>query len=481
VNRLRNRLILIFLAATLAPLAATVWLTNSLIEQTVNPSSTGQLDSLSTAIDRLDSLSTAIRPLMQEFYQHAKDDLRQRAHSGEAKPQRYTPANRAGWPENVKAFAEAGDKEQFAHAGQQGNRVDYLVRHGDEVWVYSASLGSVATERLRSQIAEARAVVDRARAHDLRRGLKLTYIVLAASFWLISLAALVYLANLISRPIQRLTAGLTELAAGDLSARVPEQRDDEVGRAILAFNDMADKLQETTERLVYLRQLASWQTLARKMAHEVKNSLTPIRLTVEEMLARYDDADRGFMVQATQIVVDEIETLEKRIRAFSQFATEPPVEKAPLDVNSILQERIAFLSTAHPEVAYDCRLSGQVPPVMADQDLLKGILTNLLENAAEAAGQGGHILGVTAAEKGRVAIEVHDSGPGLSEQARSSLFQPTISFKKRGMGLGLSIARKSALLSGGDIVLVKGELGGAGFRVLLPVATNGFQTRPDRG
>ena len=72
---------------------------------------------------------------------------------------------------------------------------------------------------------------------------------------------------------------------------------------------------------------------------------------------------------------------------------------------------------------------------------------------------------------------MHDSGPGLSEQARGSLFEPTISFKKRGMGLGLSIARKSALLSGGDIVLVKGELGGAAFRVLLPRATNGIQAQ----
>jgi nitrogen fixation/metabolism regulation signal transduction histidine kinase len=217
------------------------------------------------------------------------------------------------------------------------------------------------------------------------------------------------------------------------------------------------------------------------MAHEVKNSLTPIRLTVEEMLVRYDDADRGFMEQATQIVVDEIETLERRIRAFSQFATEPPVQPGEIDVNGLLQERIAFLKTAHPEVAYDCRLAESTPPVVADQDLLKGILTNLLENAAEAAGEGGRILGVTAADGGRVAIEVHDSGPGLSEQARSSLFQPTISFKKRGMGLGLSIARKSALLNGGDIVVVKGELGGAGFRVLLPVATHGIQTHPDRG
>src|ERR1041384_2500208 len=93
---------------------------------------------------------------------------------------------------------------------------------------------------------------------------------------------------------------------------------------------MAEKLHESTERLVYLRQLASWQTLARKMAHEVKNSLTPIRLTVEEMLVRYEEADTNFMTQATQIVVDEIETLERRIRAFSQFAAEPPECGAPV-------------------------------------------------------------------------------------------------------------------------------------------------------
>jgi len=95
---------------------------------------------------------------------------------------------------------------------------------------------------------------------------------------------------------------------------------------------------------------------------------------------------------------------------------------------------------------------------------------NLLENAADAAGDGGRILARVQALDDRVAIEVHDSGPGLSDLARKTLFQPTISFKKRGMGLGLSIARKSALLSGGDILPIAGELGGAGFRVLLPVA-----------
>jgi nitrogen fixation/metabolism regulation signal transduction histidine kinase len=471
MNRLRNKLVLIFLAATLVPLVATIWFTASLLEPT----------GLIRATAEVDALSKSLLHTSQEFYHRACDDLKRDAQSGALMPVKYASAFRSTWPASIRAFAESAEAEHFLPSGNEGDQLLYLVRHGDDIWTYSESLNGVATERLKRQIGLARDLADATQERDLRRGFRLTYILLATSFWLISLVLLVYMAHRVSRPIQQLTAGLSRLASGDLAARVAEPGDDETGRAIQAFNDMAGKLQESTERLVYLRQLASWQTLARKMAHEVKNSLTPIRLTVEEMMARYNEADRAFVEQAAQIVVDEIETLERRIRAFSQFAAEPPVQPGELDVNSLLQERIAFLRSAHPEVAYDCRLSRAVPHVLADQDLIKGILTNLLENAAEAAGEGGRILGVTEEQQGRVAIEVHDSGPGLSEQARACLFQPTISFKRRGMGLGLSIARKSALLSGGDIELVKGELGGAGFRVLLPVATNALQTIADRG
>jgi two-component system sensor kinase FixL len=132
-------------------------------------------------------------------------------------------------------------------------------------------------------------------------------------------------------------------------------------------------------------------------------------------------------------------------------------------------------------LTYELRLDSGQPTALADQDLVKGILTNLLENAAEAAGEGGRVLGITAVNNGNALVEVHDSGPGLSEQIRQSLFQPSISFKKGGMGLGLSISRKGALLTGGDIVVVKGELGGAAFRVLLPIESNGNQAHPDRG
>jgi nitrogen fixation/metabolism regulation signal transduction histidine kinase len=235
---------------------------------------------------------------------------------------------------------------------------------------------------------------------------------------------------------------------------------------------MADELRAQRDRLVYLTQMSSWQTLARKTAHELKNSLTPIRLTVEEMLARQAPADRAFMEQAAQIVISEIEALERWVRAFSEFASDPPVAPARLDLNALVQERVSLLQLSHPETSYQFRLDGHEPCVYASPDLVRSILTNLLENAAEAAGRGGSVLTLTRREANTVVVEIHDSGPGLSPEAAATLFEPSITFKKHGMGLGLSIARKNALVSGGDVTVVAGELPGAAFRVTLPRATD---------
>ena len=279
-----------------------------------------------------------------------------------------------------------------------------------------------------------------------------------------------FIAHRISRPIQQLTAGLTDFAGGDWDRRLETGRDDEVGRAVGAFNHMAEQLRQNRERLVYLTQVSSWQSLARKTAHELKNSLTPIRLTVEEMLARQPPADRVFMNQAVQIVVDEIDTLERRVRAFSEFSSEPPVTLEVLDVNALVTDRLSLLRPTYPETTYSLRVDENSPHVRAGADLVKGILTNLLRNAGEAAGPGGRVLTVTRSRDELVEVEVHDSGPGITEEASRTLFEPTITFKKHGMGLGLSIARKNALLSGGDLTVVGGELGGAGFKVVLPAA-----------
>jgi nitrogen fixation/metabolism regulation signal transduction histidine kinase len=287
---------------------------------------------------------------------------------------------------------------------------------------------------------------------------------------------MMFLAARISRPIRQLTQGLGRVAAGDLSTRVPLREPggshDEIGDALVAFNHMAAQSEHARERLIQVTRVASWQALARKMAHEVKNSLTPIRLTVEEMVSR-NGAQDPFMEQAAQIVTEEVTGLEKRVRAFSEFAAEPPVAPEALDVNSMVEERVGFLKAAHPGVAYELALEVTRPRAMADRDLVKGVLTNLLENAAQAAGTIGRVRARTVTENGSLRIDVEDSGPGLSAQAKSSLFEPTISFKKGGMGLGLSIARRSAVLCGGDLETFEGELGGAGFRLTLPLVTHG--------
>ncbi len=466
---LRTRLALVFIAATLVPLGPTIWLTTNLFERSLAP------------VDQLDSVSRALEITGRQYYQQASERLKVDAQAGRVAAHVYSGAN---LPDAVREFRDSNEHERFAIAGDGGSELRYLVRGGpddpDSVSVWERPLG-IRMDDLSSQYREARDTVTR----DLRRGYFLTWGLLVTLVWLVSLTLVWLVATRFSRPIVKLTEALRALAAGDFRIRVPNDRTDEIGLATQAFNRTATELEQSRDRLVYLTQLASWQVLARKMAHEVKNSLTPIRLTVEEMVARESapagDARRAFLEQAADIVVDEIESLERRIRAFSEFSSEPPVCPEPLDVAAIVEERIAFLKTAHPEVGYLVEAAASTPSAVADQDLVKGILVNLLENAAEAAGEGGRILTRVAQMDDRVAIEVHDSGPGLSDLARKSLFQPTISFKKRGMGLGLSIARKSALLSGGDILPIAGELGGAGFRVLLPMGEDyGHAAHPGR-
>jgi two-component system nitrogen regulation sensor histidine kinase NtrY len=455
MNRLRTRLIAVFLLATLLPLGLTLWTSLSLLERSLQLAPVNELDAMSKSLEKTG----------RELYRQARESLRRDAAEGRIQPVEPAPAD-------AQAFRERGLDEEFVLAGSNGDRLDYYVAEKDQVRMYSRQLG-VPLGDLTRQFGDARQTVERSGTRDLRRGFRGALLLVAASLWLAALAALVFLAARISRPIRQLTQGLERVASGDLATRLPEMGSGEIAAAMQAFNRMASQLQQAQERLIQVTRVASWQALARKMAHEVKNSLTPIRLTMEEIVSRQGAADGVFLDQAAQIVADEVNTLEKRVRAFSEFSAEPPVLPEEIDVNALVEERISFLKTAHPDVIYQLNLAADRPKAVADPDLIKGVLTNLLENAAEAARPGGVVMARTTSSGSQLNIEVHDSGPGLSLQAQSSLFEPTISFKKGGMGLGLSIARRSALLCGGDIQTLHGELGGAAFRVILAAVRNG--------
>jgi two-component system nitrogen regulation sensor histidine kinase NtrY len=467
MHSLRTRLIAAFLVSTLVPLTATIAITMTLLERSLGYATTEELDGLSRTLEET----------VRQFYQRERETLRQDAAIGRAAPTMYAVSTITTWPEDVRAFWESAEPERFGLAGPDGDRLDFMRRAPQAVEVYTRDLAGIHMQELSTKLRQAREVVGSLEARDLRRGFTLTLLLLVAVVWLISLAPLLFIAHRISKPIRQLTAGLSDFASGDWDRRIESTRTDEVGTAVDAFNHMAEQLRRSRERLVYLTRMSSWQSLARKTAHELKNSLTPIRLTVEEMVARQPQADRQFMQEAAQIVISEIETLERRVRAFSEFAREPPVNPEAFELNALVTERVSLLKPAHPSTTYRFKLDVRGPRVHAGADLVKGILTNLLENAADAAGPSGSILTVTQLQGDQAVVEVHDSGPGIGEEASRTLFEPTITFKKHGMGLGLSIARKNALLLGGDVTLVKGELGGAGFRVTLPAAQDSPSSR----
>jgi two-component system, NtrC family, nitrogen regulation sensor histidine kinase NtrY len=456
--KLRHKLILVFLAATIAPTAVILWMSVALIKHSLSY----------VNVDDLDAISKSLQGVALDYYHQARRELKEDAASGSIQPERFSASSISTKQEYLQQFWQSKEPERFELAQPDGDRLLFLVRRGSEIWVYSRNLTGVRMEELTRQYKRARAQVENIQQRDLQRGFTYTLFFLTIIVWLLALAALLYLANRISRPIQELTAGLHRLSEGDFDTRLSSRQEDEVGRAVQAFNQTADRLRQNRDRLVYLTQVASWQMLARKMAHELKNSLTPIRLTVEEILARSPAGERAFLEQASQVVIGEVESLERRVRAFSEFAAEPPLNPSHLDLSAILEERIHFLEVAYTDVKYQFERKEPTLEGWADADQVKGILTNLLENAAEAAGPGGIVRAIAYNDHSKVVIEVHDSGPGLSEEARRSLFKPTISFKQRGMGLGLSISRKNALLAGGDLLAIDGSLGGAGFRLVVP-------------
>lgn len=463
VDRLRTKLVLVFLAATVVPLAGTLWVSSALMSSSLAFVSTGDVATLAGSLERVG----------REYYRQARQQLRSDAASGRLDARRFEASSRDTWPAALREFWDSADQERFTLSEPDGDRLQYAVRRGQEAWVYTRPLDGVRLGAITREIGQARARAGDLRRRDLPRGFTQLLVLASVLAWAISLAVVVFMAVRISGPIQQLTRGLGELAAGRFDSRLTAGGRDEVGVALAAFNDTAGRLQRNRDRLLYLTQVASWQLLARKMAHELKNSLTPIRLTVEEIAARQASAGPEFLERAAAIVVDEVASLERRVRAFSEFAAEPEAHPAPVNLNALIEERVELLRAAHPGVTYQVSASAESTTGWADPDQVKGILTNLLENAAEAAGERGVVLTLTDRAGTDTVVEVHDSGPGVSEDARRRLFEPSISFKKAGMGLGLAISRKNALLAGGDLVLVDGRLGGAGFRLTIPSPAGG--------
>ena len=327
---------------------------------------------------------------------------------------------------------------------------------------------------------------------DLERTLALISFA-AAGLGLGGLALALLLGALTARrwsgPLGELAEGARRVARGQLDTQVNVAARDEVGELASAFNAMIRDLRTAREELVRAERVAAWREIAQRIAHEIKNPLTPIQMAIETLQRAHRraqtnaDADGGaaprsvvgeqfdaLFGESAQAILDEVGRLKHIVAEFSSFARMPAPKLAPCDVGELVEAALALYTGAVP---LERALASELPPALADRDQVTQVIMNLLENARDAiaaGSDGGKLVVATRAVAGRVEIEIADNGPGLSEETRRKLFTPYFTTKAKGTGLGLAIVHRIVSDHGGEI-RVGGAAGqGAVFTVALPRA-----------
>ncbi len=280
---------------------------------------------------------------------------------------------------------------------------------------------------------------------------------LASILFLVAAAAIARtMARRISDPVRELTQATHRVAEGDLSARVEPRSRDELATLVVAFNQMASDLDRQRRDLERSNRLAAWADMARQVAHEVKNPLTPIQLAAEHLRRVWADArpDFGDVLQAcTRTILQQVRTLRGIVTEFSAFARPPAETSETADLGAVVAAATKpYAGVLPPGVSLQLRLA-PVPPLRGDRRLLERAVVNLLENALQAIGDEGRVLVTLDADDTSAEIGIEDDGPGLSPELRARAFEPFFSTKTGGSGLGLPLVRKIAEDHGGSVTL----------------------------
>ncbi|MBW2454612.1 MAG: HAMP domain-containing protein, partial [Deltaproteobacteria bacterium] len=282
------------------------------------------------------------------------------------------------------------------------------------------------------------------------------------------------------RRIHRLAEATQPVAQGDLSVRVAVTGRDEIADLATAFNRMLEELGLSRARIEFLKRIGEWQQMARRLAHEIKNPLTPIQLAVEECHRRYDGDNESYqtlLATTLDIVVEEVASLRRLVSEFSEFARLPRAALGEGDLSEFLREQEPRLGPvaedAGEAVTFAIEVDPEPAPVALDRTMLHRVLSNLVANAAQATagdeGEGSGQVKLTMAQDGdHWVVDVEDDGPGISPQMRQTIFTPYMTTKREGTGLGLTIVKKVVIDHGGSIEVDRSPLGGARFRLRLP-------------
>jgi nitrogen fixation/metabolism regulation signal transduction histidine kinase len=231
--------------------------------------------------------------------------------------------------------------------------------------------------------------------------------------------------------------------------------------------------------LVQAQRDAAWGEVARRLAHEIKNPLTPIQLSAERLRHRYlggDGRDLGLLDRATHTIIQQVEAMKDMVNAFSQYARAPDVELTRFDLNELITQVTELYRHQEKPVKIVLQLDPHVPLVEADVGRIRQVLHNLIRNALEAMEEQSNAeidistRLATGTGASAVAIEVADNGPGFAESVMEQAFDPYVTSKAKGTGLGLAIVKKLVEEHGGQVRAANMEQGGARISILLPIS-----------
>jgi nitrogen fixation/metabolism regulation signal transduction histidine kinase len=302
------------------------------------------------------------------------------------------------------------------------------------------------------------------------------------TYWLLLVTALVLavtgvalvvataLARAMTRPLRQLEGALERVAAGQLETRVTATGAREMRTLGERFNAMTGRLQAARTALAEAEREAAWREVARRLAHEFKNILTPLSLSLHRLRRRahhVPEEHRAAVADSLAAMEQALGDLTRLAEQFSQYARLPEPRFERLDLAQVVRDAARL---HEPERVSVVLAPAATPlPVSADRLLLSRAVHNLLLNACEASPDGATVEVSAAAQAGEAVVEILDRGPGLAPEVRERLFEPYISTKARGSGLGLSLVRDIAVRHGGRVTLTDREGGGARARLSLPL------------
>lgn len=278
----------------------------------------------------------------------------------------------------------------------------------------------------------------------------------------------------VTHPVQELAEAAEQIGQGNWHVRVEARSEDEIGKLAAAFNQMTEELINQRERLVQSERVAAWRELARRLAHELKNPLFPLQITVENLLRARQSSPQQFeevFRESTSTLLAEIANLKTIIGRFSDFSKMPAPHLQSVDLNELVQSVAqlfqAQLTSGPSPIRAELQLE-TIPPVSADPVLLRRVIENLVLNAIDAMPQGGKLAMRTSTVDKRAVFELSDTGAGLTPEECERLFTPYYTTKQHGTGLGLAIAQSVISDHHGTISVSSKKDEGTTFHIELP-------------